>query len=115
MTRRVACYSAQAQRLVKNSIIAVEAPDEDMAEEDYVEDEAEFEDVARRPRSVPSGGAGPGPDDNEDGAMPVLATSPEHPLLHSVPKGAAASPKGCVIQLSGGSASRMLMQRCWQA
>ena len=67
---------AQAQRLVKNSIIAVEAPDEDMAEEDFVEDEEEFEDVARRHRGAPNGdgGAGnaPGADDVQDGAVPRI-------------------------------------------
>ena len=77
---------------MKNSIIAVEAPDEDMAEEDYVEDEAEFEDVARRHRGAPSGGAGPGPDDDEDGAMPALPVlSRGQPLLHVVLEGAVAS------------------------
>ena len=80
MAERPLCAPpAQAQRLVKNSIIAVEAPDEDMAEEDYVEDEAEFEDVARRHRGAPpDSGAGPSPgnDDERRCAAPALPDCP---------------------------------------
>ena len=80
---------------MKNSIIAVEAPDEDMAEEDYVEDEAEFEDVARRHRGAPDGGANEGPDNNDDGATPVLASCPRTPpFTLYIPKGTAATSNG---------------------
>lgn len=49
---------AQARRLVKNSIIAVEAPDEDMADDDYVDDQEEADEVLARhrcPASAPAG------------------------------------------------------------
>jgi len=44
--------------LVKNSIIAVEAPDEDMADDDYVDDQEEADEVLARhrcPASAPAG------------------------------------------------------------
>lgn len=50
---------AQARRLVKNSIIAVEAPDEDMADNDWVDDQEEADEVLARHRR-PAGAAGEG-------------------------------------------------------
>ena len=47
----------QARRLVKNSIIAVEAPDEDMADDDWVDDQEEADEVLARHRH-PAGAAG---------------------------------------------------------
>jgi len=47
---------------VKNSIIAVEAPDEDMADDDYVDDQEEADEVLARhrcPASAPAGVAQP--------------------------------------------------------
>ena len=43
---------------MKNSIIAVEAPDEDMADDDYVDDQEEADEVLARhrcPASAPAG------------------------------------------------------------
>ena len=47
----------QARRLVKNSIIAVEAPDEDMADDDWVDDQEEADEVLARHRR-PASAAG---------------------------------------------------------
>ena len=47
----------QARRLVKNSIIAVEAPDEDMADDDWVDDQEEADEVLARHRH-PASAAG---------------------------------------------------------
>ena len=47
----------QARRLVKNSIIAVEAPDEDMADDDWVDDHEEADEVLARHRR-PASAAG---------------------------------------------------------
>ena len=52
--------SLQARRLVKNSIIAVEAPDEDMADDDYVDDQEEADEVLARHRCPASAPAGTG-------------------------------------------------------
>ena len=43
---------------MKNSIIAVEAPDEDMADEDYVDDQEEADEVLARHRRPVIGVAG---------------------------------------------------------
>ena len=51
-------FPFQARRLVKNSIIAVEAPDEDMADGDYVEDQEEADEVLARHRRPASAAAG---------------------------------------------------------
>ena len=49
---------AQARRLVKNSIIAVEAPDEDMADDDWVDDQEEADEVLARHRRPATAAAG---------------------------------------------------------
>ncbi len=43
---------------MKNSIIAVEAPDEDMADDDYVDDQEEADEVLARHRRPGSAAAG---------------------------------------------------------
>ncbi len=63
---------AQARRLVKSSIIAVDAPDEDVGEDDYVDDAAEFEEVAGRHREggAPNGDGGAGGGGGGGGGQP---------------------------------------------
>ena len=56
--RRMA-QSVQARRLVKNSIIAVEAPDEEMNDEDWVEDPQEADDIIGRHRPDQDRSGGP--------------------------------------------------------
>ena len=51
----------QARRLVKNSIIAVEAPDEDMADDDWVDDQEEADEVLARHRRPASAAGQLGP------------------------------------------------------
>ena len=46
---------------MKNSIIAVEAPDEDMADDDYVDDQDEADEVLARHRRPVSAAAGSRP------------------------------------------------------
>lgn len=63
----------QARRLVKNSIIAVDAPDEDVGEDDFVEDAQEMADVLGHQRGDGDGGdgaqgGGDGGADGGDGA-----------------------------------------------
>lgn len=54
---------------MKNSIIAVEAPDEEVDEDEWVEDPAEAEDIIARYRPNP----GAGPSDSRDTADPSCA------------------------------------------
>ena len=69
----------QARRLVKNSIIAVEAPDEDVGEEGFVDDAAEFADVLGRHQSGDGNSGAQGADAGEgesgaaDGASQTLS------------------------------------------
>jgi hypothetical protein len=56
----------QAQRLVKNSILAIEAPEENVDDDDWVADADEVEQVVERARRAD--GEDPGPDHRPDGA-----------------------------------------------
>ncbi|BDA47708.1 DNA replication licensing factor MCM6 [Coccomyxa sp. Obi] len=65
-------YVREARRLVKNSIIAVEAPDEEVEDDEWVEDPEEAEDIIARHRpdaAGPSGDAS-GPSDGGRGVGP---------------------------------------------
>lgn len=66
----------QARRLVKNSIIAVEAPDEEVEDDEWVEDPQEAEDIIARHRpdaAGPSGDAA-GPSSKASGLPCMFAT-----------------------------------------
>lgn len=55
----------QAQRLVKNSILAIEAPEEEVDDEDWVPDAEEVEEMVQRARQAE--GDGPGSPDRSPG------------------------------------------------
>jgi len=79
----------QARRLVKNSIIAVEAPDEEVDEDEWVEDPAEAEDIIARYRPDP----GAGPSGSGDAAGP--SSAPHLTCHHS--KSATDEEIDCII------------------
>ncbi|CAK0783083.1 hypothetical protein CVIRNUC_006278 [Coccomyxa viridis] len=61
----VPAYVREARRLVKNSIIAVEAPDEDMADDDWVDDQEEADEVLARHRRPASAAGAPAAESSE--------------------------------------------------
>lgn len=62
-----AAGGAQAQRLVKNSILAIEAPEEEVDDEDWVPDAEEVEEMVQRARRAE--GDGPGSPDRSPGGQ----------------------------------------------